>query len=161
MNKYELAISLIDAGFSVIPCYPRGHAKAKGPIVGHGQYDASKDPKVIKAWFSGAAEKLIGIPCKANGFFTVDVDGPEGKATWEQWTKQHGLSEPGPMQRTTHGYHYLFKYPDFEVPGSVKSCNGLDLRANNYICTGSDGSGYEWLVPFTEPDTRSPAMVTE
>jgi hypothetical protein len=130
-------------------------------MVQHGQYDASTNPEVIKGWFGAehGIEKLIGVPCKHNGFFVVDVDGSEGKATWDAWIHEFGLPEPGPMQRTPHGQHYLFKYPDFEVPGSVKQLGaGLDLRANNYICTGD---GYEWLVPFTEPIPEAPQWLLD
>lgn len=154
MKTNELATMLINADFAIIPCYPASHKRAKSPMVLHGQYDAKTDPDIVGKWFGGAAEKLIGVPCKANGFFVVDVDGPEGKATWSKLVEQYGLPEPGPTQRTPHGQHYLFKYPDFEVPGSVKKLgDGLDLRANNYICTGD---GYEWIVPFTEPIPEAP-----
>ena len=157
MKTNELATMLINADFAIIPCYPASHKRAKSPMVLHGQYDAKTDPDIVGKWFGGAAEKLIGVPCKANGFFVVDVDGPEGKATWGKLVEQYGLPEPGPTQRTPHGQHYLFQYPDFEVPGGVKKLgDGLDLRANNYICTGGDGSGYEWLIPFTEPIPEAP-----
>ena len=161
MKTYELAKTLIAADFAIIPCHPAGSKKAKSPMVQHGQYDASTKPEVIKGWFGAehGIEKLIGIPCKANGFFVVDVDGPEGQATWRKLVDQHGLPEPGPTQLTPHGQHYLFKYPDFEVPGSVKQLgDGLDLRANNYICTGD---GYEWIVPFTEPIPEAPQWLLD
>ena len=159
MKTYELAMQLIQADFAIIPCYPRSHKKAKGPMTLHGQYDASTNPEVIKGWFGGAAEKLIGIPCKANGFFVVDVDGPEGKITWDKLVSEFGLPEPGPMQRTPHGQHHLFQYPDFEVPGSVKQLgDGLDLRANNYICSGD---GYDWIIPFTEPIPQAPQWLLD
>jgi len=159
MNNKELALTIIKAGYKIIPCYPRGHNKAKGPMTLHGQYDAKTDPEIVGRWFGGAAEKLIGVPCKANGFFVVDVDGPEGQATWDKLMQEYGLPEPGPTQRTPHGQHYLFKYPDFEVPGSVKKLgDGLDLRANNYICTGN---GYEWILPITEPIPEAPQWLLD
>lgn len=162
MKTNDLAKMLIAADFAIIPCYPRDNKKAKSPMVLHGQYEASTNPELVGRWFQGAAEKLIGVPCKRNGFFAVDVDGPEGKATWDQWIQEYGLPEPGPLQRTTHGLHYLFKYPDFDFPGSVKRLGaGVDLRANNYICTGGDGSGYEWLIPLTEALPEAPQWLQD
>lgn len=160
MTILELALTLTHAGYSIIPCFPRGHVKAKMPMVLHGQYEASKDEVKVSKWFGGRADKLIGVLCKGNGCFAVDADGPEGKATWEQWVKEYGLPEPGPMQRTSKGFHYLFKHPDFDFPGSVRKLGpGIDLRANNYICTGADGSGYEWIIPITEPLPEAPTWL--
>lgn len=157
-NK-ELALSLATAGFKVIPCFGRSNRKAKAPLVPRGQYDATTDPEIIAKWFQGAADKLIGIPCKASGFFAVDADGPEGAATWDAWIKANGPVS-GPCQKTMHGFHYLFKHPSFDFPGSVKKLGaGVDLRSNNYICTGGDNSGYEWIVPLTEPLPEAPAWL--
>jgi hypothetical protein len=157
-NK-TLALSLATAGFKVIPCFGRSNRKAKAPLVPRGQYDATTDPEIIAKWFTGAADKLIGIPCKASGFFAVDADGPEGAETWDAWIKANGPVS-GPCQKTMHGFHYLFKHPSFDFPGSVKKLGaGVDLRSNNYICTGGDDSGYEWIVPLTEPLPEAPAWL--
>lgn len=160
MNNKELALDLIHAGYRVIPCYPRGHEHAKAPMaseVPSWPKDAAKDDYHILKWFGGPVPKLIGLPCEINGFFAVDVDGPEAAATWQAWIKQFGMSEPGPWQKTTHGAHYLFKNPAFKVPGKIGAlAPGIDLRGPNYICTGGDGTGYEWQIPFTEPIPEAP-----
>lgn len=163
MNTKELAIQLSqDLQLKVFPCYPRGHERAKAPMTEHGQKDASNIEGVILRWFGGTVQKLIGLPCKDNGFFAVDVDTPEAAATWNDWTASYGMSEPCPWQKTTKGAHYIFKYPNFDFSGAVgKLAHGMDLRADNYICTGGQGSGYEWQVPLSEGIPEAPEWLLQ
>lgn len=163
MNTKELAIQLSqDLQLKVFPCYPRGHERAKAPMTEHGQKDASNIEGVMLRWFGGTVQKLIGLPCKDNGFFAVDVDTPEAAATWNDWTASYGMSEPCPWQKTTKGAHYIFKYPNFDFSGAVgKLAHGMDLRADNYICTGGQGSGYEWQVPLSEGIPEAPEWLLQ
>lgn len=163
MNTKELAIQLSqDLRLKVFPCYPRGHERAKAPMTEHGQKDASNIEGVILRWFGGTVQKLIGLPCKDNGFFAVDVDTPEAAATWNDWTASYGMSEPCPWQKTTKGAHYIFKYPNFDFSGAVgKLAPGMDLRADNYICTGGQGSGYEWQIPLSEGISEAPEWLLQ
>ena len=158
MKTKDLALQLSqDLQLKIFPCYPRGHEREKAPMTEHGQKDAANIEGVILRWFGGPTPKLIGLPCKDNGIFAVDIDTPQAAGTWSDWIKEFGMSEPCPSQKTTKGAHYIFKYPDFDFTGAVgKLAPGMDLRADNYICTGGEGSGYEWMIPLATGIPEAP-----
>ena len=163
MKTKDLALQLSqDLQLKIFPCYPRGHERAKAPMTEHGQKDAANVEGVILRWFGGPTPKLIGLPCKDNGIFAVDIDTPEAAGTWSDWIKEFGMSEPCPSQKTTKGAHYIFKYPDFDFTGAVgKLAPGIDLRADNYICTGGEGSGYEWMIPLATGVPEAPTWLLD
>ena len=163
MKTKDLALQLSqDLQLKIFPCYPRGHERAKAPMTDHGQKDASNLEGVILRWFGGPVPKLIGLPCKDNGFFAVDIDTPQAASTWNDWVIDFGMSEPCPWQKTTKGAHYVFKFPDFNFTGAVgKLAPGIDLRADNYICTGGAGSGYEWQVPLSDGIPEAPEWLLQ
>lgn len=151
-----------DLQLKIFPCYPRGHERAKAPMTEHGQKDASNMEGVILKWFGGQVPKLIGLPCKDNGFFAVDIDTPQAAATWNDWITAYGMAEPCPWQKTAKGAHYIFKYPSFNFSGAVgKLAPGIDLRADNYICTGGQGSGYEWQTPLDQGIPEAPQWLLD
>ena len=163
MKTKDLALQLSqDLQLKIFPCYPRGHERAKAPMTEHGQKDAANVEGVILRWFGGPTPKLIGLPCKDNGIFAVDIDTLEAAGTWSDWIKEFGMSEPCPSQKTTKGAHYIFKYPDFDFTGAVgKLAPGMDLRADNYICTGGEGSGYEWMIPLATGVPEAPTWLLD
>jgi len=163
MNTKDLALHLTqDLQLKIFPCYPRGHERAKAPMTEHGQKDAADIEGVILKWFGGPVPKLIGLPCKDNGFFAVDIDTPQAAATWNDWITAYGMAEPCPWQKTTKGAHYIFKYPSFNFSGAVgKLAPGIDLRADNYICTGGNGSGYEWQTPLDQGIPEAPQWLLD
>jgi putative DNA primase/helicase len=163
MKTKDLALQLSqDLQLKIFPCYPRGHERAKAPMTEHGQKDAANVEGVILRWFGGPTPKLIGLPCKDNGIFAVDIDTPEAAGTWSDWIKEFGMSEPCPSQKTTKGAHYVFKFPDFDFTGAVgKLAPGMDLRADNYICTGGEGSGYEWMIPLATGVPEAPTWLLD
>lgn len=163
MKTKDLALQLSqDLQLKIFPCYPRGHERAKAPMTEHGQKDAANVEGVILRWFGGPTPKLIGLPCKDNGIFAVDIDTPEAAGTWSDWIKEFGMSEPCPSQKTTKGAHYIFKFPDFDFTGAVgKLAPGIDLRADNYICTGGEGSGYEWMIPLATGVPEAPEWLLQ
>ena len=140
-NKREGEIyfttSLLALGYKIFPCGPD-----KKPLTRHGHKDASSGPDQVKAWWDKNPAALVGIPCKDNGFFAVDVDDLDA---WEQYKRGRELP-PGPVQSTPRGgLHFLFKYPlDVDIPNTAsKLAAKIDLRSNGYICTGQ---GYSWLT---------------
>lgn len=126
----------------LFPCGPD-----KRPLTPTGYKSASKDPEQIATWKKGNPA-LWGIPCAPNGFFAVDID-PAGFEYWQQLIGKHGPFPYGPHHKTPRGGdHYLFKLPDFPLPG--KLAEGIDLKCNGYIC---DGHGYSWEAGH---DLKSP-----
>ena len=163
MKTKDLALQLSqDLQLKIFPCYPRGNERAKAPMTEHGQKDAANVEGVILRWFGGPTPKLIGLPCKDNGIFAVDVDTPQAAGTWNDWIKEFGMSEAMPWQKTPRGAHYVFKFPDFDFTGAVgKLAPGMDLRADNYICTGGEGSGYEWMIPLATGVPEAPTWLLD
>ena len=158
MNTKDLALHFTqDLKLRIFPCYPRGHEKAKQPMVAHWKEDATTLEGVTRKNFGGPVDKLIGLLMEANGLFAVDIDTPEAAATWEEWRNEYGMAEPGPWQKTPRGAHYIFKMPAFDFSSAVgKLAPGMDLRADGYICTGGDGSGYTWQIPLDEGAQEAP-----
>lgn len=158
MNTKDQALHFTqDLKLRIFPCYPRGHEKAKQPMVAHWKEDATTLEGVTRKNFGGPVDKLIGLLMEANGLFAVDIDTPEAAATWEEWRNEYGMAEPGPWQKTPRGAHYIFKMPAFDFSSAVgKLAPGMDLRADGYICTGGDGSGYTWQIPLDEGAQEAP-----
>lgn len=163
MKTKDLALQLSqDLQLKIFPCYPRGNEREKAPMTGRGQKDAANIEGVILRWFGGPTPKLIGLPCKDNGIFAVDVDTPQAAGTWNDWMVDYGMSEAIPWQKTPRGAHYVFKFPDFDFTGAVgKLAPGIDLRADNYICTGGEGSGYEWMIPLATGVPEAPTWLLD
>jgi len=159
MKTKDLALQLSqDLGLRIFPCYPRGHEREKQPMVNHWKESASTTEGVILRWFGGRVDKLIAVLMEGNGYFAVDVDTPEAAAIWAGWCKEYGMPEPCPWQKTPRGAHYIFKLPEnIKIPNNAgKLAIGIDLRAAGYICTGGEGSGYEWQVPLSEGIPEAP-----
>ena len=159
MNTKELALHLTqDLHLKIFPCYARGNEKEKTPMTAHWKEDASDLEGVTLRNFGGPVDKLIGLGCEINGFFAVDIDTPEAAATWSDLCKKFGMAEPGPWQKTKRGAHYLFLLPKgVKIPNNAsKLAPGIDLRSNGYICTGGEGSGYEWQIPLEEGIPEAP-----
>ena len=54
-----------------------------------------------------------------SGFFAIEVDGPEGKASLEALTHDHGLLPKTVVVKTPRGFHRYFKCPGHPVPSVV------------------------------------------
>jgi Bifunctional DNA primase/polymerase, N-terminal len=62
------AMELAKHGIKVFPCRPD-----KAPYIARGFHDASKDPEVIRHWWTRWPNALIGIPT-GEKFVVVDCD---------------------------------------------------------------------------------------
>lgn len=158
MNTKDLALHLTqDLHLKIFPCYPRGSEYAKQPMVKHWKTDATTQEGVTRKNFGGPTDKLIGLIMQGNGLFAVDIDTPEAATTWQEWRNEFGMAEPGPWQKTPRGAHYIFKMPAFDFSSAVgKLAPGMDLRADGYICTGGEGSGYTWQISLDEGAQEAP-----
>lgn len=67
-----------------------------------------------------------------SGFFCLDVDGAEGKASLAQLESQYGpLLKLCMAETPSDGWHIYFKMPDFDLRNSAGRLGpGLDVRAN-------------------------------
>lgn len=107
----------------------------KHPRAEHGFKSASTAPSTIRRAFQKPSNVGIATGAKA-GFWALDVDGAEGKASLKRLLEQHGPLPNTVESRTgSGGRHLLFRYPSGRtVKNSVKKlAPGLDVR--------SDGGG--------------------
>jgi len=144
----------------------------KTPYTKHGHTDATNDPEQIRRWWGRWPGALVGVYCAMSGFWSLDVDTPDGFISLAELVNTYGNGEPitpGITQDTpSGGAHDLFRLPEgVKIPNTEgKLGKGLDLRSNGYICTGRlpDGSGYTWLPghsPDEHPLTDAPAWLIE
>ena len=139
------ALDAAAAGWAVLPCAPGG-ARAKAPLTGHGHHDASRDPAVIAAWWTGHPAAMIGAAVPAT-LLVLDIDPRNGgslpalvealgelPATLTAWSG-----------RGDGGRHLYFARP----PGAVVSTRlppGVDLKV----------AGYCIVPPSRHPATGQP-----
>jgi hypothetical protein len=148
-NMKKAALEYAEKGIPVFPVVPNN----KKPLTECGFKDASTDPIVINLWWDKHPDANIGIPTgKVSGWFVVDVDikeGALGKESLAELIAQYGKL-PDTRQHVTPsgGYHLIFKYPGYYVPGSAgKLGSGIDIRSDGgYIVAPPsviDGNCYQ------------------
>jgi len=149
---YALEIS---KRWKIFPC-----KKSKEPLTGEGGYhNATQDEKQIKAWWNKYPNALIGIPCRENGLFVVDVDAykPGVSQAWGDFVDGRDLCATGPTQQTQRGgMHFFYQDTGFETKGII--ITGVESRANNYVCSGN---GYTWINDWTLPLPEVPGWLLE
>jgi hypothetical protein len=122
--RHLAALAFAKAGIPVFPCLPN----AKQPATSAGFKDATTDPVTINWWYA-KADYNIGIPPDEAGWCVIDLDGPEGLASWEALCEAHG----GPIETytvaTPHGRHLYFAG---SLPCSAKRLGpGIDTRGGD------------------------------
>jgi len=128
---------------------------AKHPItelVPHGVKEATKDPNIIKRWWTRYANANIAVAC-GKVIVVCDVDGPPGHKHLEWVLARTGESlESSCMVETgrEQGRHHWFKAPRTPVP--THKIDGLELRSNGaYVVAPPSlhisGKRYRWTHP--------------
>jgi putative DNA primase/helicase len=140
-------------GAAILPVIPAG----KKPAIQGGAKAASRNKTVIDHWFKGRPNLNIGIATGAKSeFFAIDVDGPEGKASLEALTHEHGLFPKTVVVKTPRGFHGYFKSPDYPVPNSVgRIARGIDIRSEGAYVVGPGSetpAGRYYFLPGHGPE---------
>lgn len=155
----QLARELTAAKYKIIPCQADKTPQERFKWT----QELTDNLAIIDKWFKDPSVKLLGIPCRLNNFFAVDVD-PDGVDQWLEWVNDYGLPANVLSQRTPRGgWHYLFANDrNLTVPGDIGKdkkglAPGIDLRGPNYICTGP---AYTWLLPINTPLVKPPIWLT-
>ncbi len=131
--------------------FPVG-SNCKVPRTPHGYKDASRDPAVIRAWWS--ANPFANLACATghvSGVFVLDVDvkGANGLRTLDELERAHSRLPTTWRTRTpSGGAHIWFRQPERTFRNRVGFAPGLDVRT----CGGSvaappserDGRSYTW-----------------
>jgi hypothetical protein len=112
---------------------------------GHGLYDATTEPAVIRAWWRKWPDANIGHPTGGgSGHVVLDPDGPEGEATLNRLAADLGAIPETFTVRTPGGRHVYVEHPGGTVKNSTSKLGpDLDVRG--------DG-GYVVLPPSRRPD---------
>src|SRR5881628_1139811 len=141
----DRALPLLDRGFSLIPCEPRG----KKPLLG--VTHAGTDPAIIEAWAKRWPEANVAIVADAN-FCILDID--DGNAF--MWIAT--LPETFSVRSSEGKVHCYLRKNGFEVRNQNFHPVG-SLRADNFYCIGPesvhpDGHRYQVVkdVPVAELD---------
>ena len=123
----DAALTLNAKGFALFPLQPKG----KTPVTRRGFHDASKDPALIKRWWTSAPECNIGLPTGSiNGFFVLDVDGDEGEQSLAALEREHGALPPTLEVITASGRHIYLKMRGKIGSNVGQLGRGLDLRGD-------------------------------
>ena len=126
----------------------------KKPLTAHGLKDATTAASIIFDWWERHPCANVGLPTgTVNGFFVVDVDGPEGEVSLAALEKKHGALPETRTVRTGKGRHLYLKQP----PGiKVKSSAGI---LGPHLDVRGDG-GYIAAPPSIHPDTKTEYIIT-
>lgn len=126
----------------------------KHPLICNGVRGATKDPRVIKQWFTRWPFTNIGIATgERSGFFVLDIDGEIGADSLRDLEAEHGKL-PDTVEQITGGggRHLLFRYHlGREIANKVSFRPGLDIRGDGgYIVVPPSvhvsGNKYTWEV---------------
>lgn len=152
----DAALCYARLGLPVFPC-----GKNKTPLIKDWPNRATSDIAQVESWWNDHPEAMVGLLTGSKSgilVLDVDVDKKTGEPVGMRTLEKIGLGEmarvSGCIRTPSGGYHYYFRYPDFEVRNSVKQLGaGLDIRGDGgyVIAAGShNGNGlYEMANPFT------------
>lgn len=189
-DRLGYALAYIERGFAVVPLYwmnPDGtcgcgqahdgsgnlsaNSRGKHPhglFAPHGSLSASKDPDVVRRWFTTETRLNIGIATgEISGLVAVDIDPRDGgDETWEHFVDRNGGSIPDTVIADTGGggQHVLFRYmPDQVIRSPGK---GVQIKGNGgYIVVEPSlhhcGRHYSWRAEADPLDGAEPAEAPE
>jgi bifunctional DNA primase/polymerase-like protein len=161
MTPLDAALEYAATGLPIFPCNPKPGPGRNRPLTRRGFYDASRDPDMIRRWWSSWPDARIGMPTgRASGRWVLDIDvkRPEANGFDTLEDLGHALLPETPMAHTASGgLHVYFNAADRELKCSAGLLGpGLDVRGDGgYVIVPSPESGYEW-DPFWNFDTVEP-----
>ena len=125
-------------------------AASKEPATAHGFQDASTDPAAVDGWWCRWPEANIGVDCGRTGIYVIDLDGPDGAATWRELSQRNDCPVTLTVA-TAHGHHLWYRSPAGQrMPNTAKRLGpGIDTRgAGGYVLAPPSvhptGVLYEW-----------------
>ena len=143
----------------------------KHPRTANGLKAASQDADTIAGWWTSWPAANIGLATGA--LVVLDVDGPEGRATLEALTAEHGPLPATRAARTGRegGGHLYFRAPEGERIGNAAGARGrglgegLDVRGiGGYVVAPpslhASGKRYAWAGDL-ENVAELPAWIVE
>jgi hypothetical protein len=145
LGKAALAYAT-QLGWPVFPCATTG----KQPLTARGFKDASKDPTIIKQWWTAWPDANIGIPTgTVSSFDVLDIDLRHGgEESLEEIIKKGHL--PDTIEALTGGGgRHIFFLHNPGLRNSVGELPGIDVRGEGgYVIVApsmhESGNSYEW-----------------
>lgn len=132
-------------GWPVFPLKPG----TKVPATPHGFKGATTDVDRIRRFWDQAPTHNIGIPTGV-AFDVVDVDLPDGPASWDDIRAQGVIAAAHGIVRTSSGGLHILIEPTGQG-NTARISPGIDYRgAGGYIVAapswlGTPGSGWQWI----------------
>lgn len=138
----DAALKWASQGLYVFPCVPLG----KEPATTNGFKDATRDPEIIRAWWTTNPNYNIGVSPDHTGMYVLDVDPPRGAETLASLELEHGLLPRTLSFKTPRGgLHHWFK-------GKCSSSVGTDKRGLGSKLDTRGYGGYVLLPPSRTTD---------
>lgn len=133
----EAALQYAAAGYAVFPLEPGGK-RPLSALVPHGKDNATRDPGLIRSWWSAAPDANIGLATAPSGIIVVDVDvaaGKPGIQSLGQLQLEFGELPPTLTARTGRGgQHRVFRRPPSMAPHTRLGIReAVDVIGNGYI----------------------------
>jgi hypothetical protein len=161
------ALSYARRGVPVFPCRTLG----KAPLTANGHLDATREERLVKAWWGRWPFANVGVPTgKKSSLLVLDVDPEDGGLDSLKELEHAGGKAPKTARARTGGggLHLYFRYPlpsqavtpdgTAEVRNSTSLLGpGLDVRAEGgYVVVppSRTEAAYEWV------DRSAPAPPT-
>lgn len=139
----EEAVQLARAGWHVFPSKPG----TKLPAIAEWPDRATSDVDQIRQWWRRWPTANISHVPGRSSVFVVDLDGPEGFASWRQLQRRHGAVPSTAAvcsPRQSGGVHLYFTAPAFYVTSTAsKLAAGVDVRGTK---------GQALLPPSVRPE---------
>lgn len=168
------ALAYAARGWHVVPQLPRG----KKAWLPEWPDNASTDPETIREWWRERPASNIGILTGRSGLVVLDVDGPEGAASFAAYPEDPtvtGFTLPPTLTNVTgHGFHMLYAVPDGRVGKNTRALDGwpgLEVKGGRSLVTvppslHPSGHVYRWapghdgLEPSVAPACLLAPVVT-
>jgi uncharacterized protein YdaU (DUF1376 family) len=126
-------------------------SSGKHPRIGQWQKDATTEEEKIRQWWTTWPTANIGVATgRGSGVFVIDVDGPAGRNTLEQWRAEHNWQPDTLTAHTGKGFHLYFRQEGSNVLTSAgKLGAGIDIRGDGgYVVAPpslhANGQTYTW-----------------
>lgn len=144
----DAALDLAAQGWAVFPCHWVG-SRAKSPITVHGHHDATRDPDVIRSWWSRWSRAMIGASVP-EALVVLDVDPRNGGDLAELGKLAGSIPETLTVWsgRGDGGRHLYFRRPTGPLT-STRLPAGIDLKVAGYCIVPpsihpATGRAYRW-----------------
>lgn len=155
------ALSWASRGLPVFLLQP----KRKIPFAGtHGFKDATHDEDAIRHRWAQNPDANIGI-ATGNGFFVLDLDGPEATSWFINASGRHGEPDRTLTIRTRESRFHLFFWAPCEIPCSAsRIAPHVDIKGDGGYVVGAPSihpDGHAYKIVRDLPIAEAPRWLTD